>query len=95
MFVVSTKLKLATYKLHDCIQRDNKCKIGKFTDLHCSPMVWETSIQSQVMSYQRLKNWYLIPPCLTFSIIRYGSRVTGAIQEKELHPPLHLGVVAI
>ena len=32
-------------------------------------------VQSQVESYQRLKNWYLIPPCLTFSIIRYVSRV--------------------
>ena len=26
-------------------------------------------------SYQRLKKWYLMPPCLTLSIIRYGSRV--------------------
>ena len=38
-------------------------------------MVWETKVQSQVESYQRLKKWYLIPPCLTLSIIRYGSRV--------------------
>ena len=29
----------------------------------------------QVKSYQRLKKWYLMPPCLTLSIIRYGSRV--------------------
>ena len=35
-----------------------------------------------------------MPPCLTL-IIKYGSRVSGAIQEKELHPPLPLGVVAI
>ena len=27
--------------------------------------------QSQVKSYQRLKNWYLIPPYLTLSIVRY------------------------
>ena len=26
---------------------------------------------SQVESYQRLKNWYVIPYCLTLSIIRY------------------------
>ena len=26
--------------------------------------------QSHVESYQRLKKWYLMPPCLTFSIIR-------------------------
>ena len=31
--------------------------------------------QSQVESYQRLKKWYLMPPCLTLNIIRYGSRV--------------------
>ena len=33
--------------------------------------------------------------CLTLSIIRYASRVSGRIQGKELHPPLNLGVVAI
>ena len=38
-------------------------------------MAWETKVQSQAASYQRLKKWYLIPPCLTFSIIRYLSRV--------------------
>ena len=27
-------------------------------------------VQSQVDSFQRLKRWYLMPPCLTFSIIR-------------------------
>ena len=31
-------------------------------------------VQSQVESYQRLKKWYLMPTCLTLSIIRYGSR---------------------
>ena len=38
-------------------------------------MVWETGVQSQVKSYQRLKKWYLMPPSLTHSIIRYGSRI--------------------
>ena len=38
-------------------------------------MAWETWVQSQVESYQRLKKWYLMPPFLTLSIIRYGSRV--------------------
>ena len=38
-------------------------------------MVRETRVQSQVESYQRLKKWYLIPPCLTLSIIRYVLRV--------------------
>ena len=41
----------------------------------CSPIARETWVQSQVESYQRLKKWYLMPPCLTLSIIRYGSRV--------------------
>ena len=39
--------------------------------------------------------WYLILPCLRLRIITYESRVSGAIQGKELCPPLHLGVVAI
>ena len=30
----------------------------------------KTRVQSQVKSYQRLKKWYLMPPCLTLSIIR-------------------------
>ena len=41
------------------------------------------------------KKWYLMPPCLTLSIIRYGSRVKWSNPGKELRPPLHLGVVAI
>ena len=43
--------------------------------LECLSMARETWVQSKVMSYQRLKKWYLMPPCLTLSIIRYGSRV--------------------
>ena len=31
----------------------------------CSPMAWETSVQSQGESYQRLKNWFLMSTCLT------------------------------
>ena len=38
-------------------------------------MVRETWVQSQVMSYQRLLKWHLIPPCLTLNNIRYVSRV--------------------
>ena len=38
--------------------------------LECSPMAREIWVQSQVESYQRLKKWYLMPPCLTLSIIR-------------------------
>ena len=39
------------------------------------PVARETWVQSQVESYQRLKKWYLMLPCLALSIIRYGSRV--------------------
>ena len=38
-------------------------------------MARETWVQSQVESYQRLKKWYLMLPCLAVSIIRFGSRV--------------------
>ena len=38
----------------------------------CSPMVRDTGVQSQVESYQRLKKWYLMLPCLALSIIRWG-----------------------
>ena len=58
-------------------------------------MVWETWVQSLVESYLSLKRWYLIPPCLALSIIRYGSRVSESIQGKEWHPSLHFSVVAI
>ena len=43
--------------------------------VYISPMARETCVQSQVESYQRLLKWYLMPPCLTLSFIRYGSRV--------------------
>ena len=59
-------------------------------------MARETWVQSQVESYQRLKKkWYLMPPCLTLSIIRYGSRVKWSNPGKELRPPIHHDVVAI
>ena len=43
--------------------------------LNPAPVAWETWFQSQVESYWRLKNWYLMPPCLTPSIIGCESRV--------------------
>ena len=58
-------------------------------------MAWETRVQSQVKSYQRLKKWQLMPPFLTLSIIRYGLRINGAIQGKEWHPPQSFGIIAI
>ena len=58
-------------------------------------MAWDTDVQSQVDSDQRLKKLYFMPPCLTLIIIRYGLRVSGIIQRKEKLSSLHLGVVAI
>ena len=49
-------------------------------------MARETWVQSQVESYQRLKKWYLMPPCLTLSIIRYGSRVKWSNPAKGVAP---------
>ena len=55
--------------------------------LECSAMAWETWVQSQVESYQRLKKkWYLMAPCLTLSIIRYGSRVKWSNPGKGVAP---------
>ena len=54
--------------------------------LECLPMAWETGVQSQVESYQRLKKWYLIPTCLTLSIIRYRSRVKWSNSGKAVAP---------
>ena len=49
-------------------------------------MARETWVQSQVESYQRLKKWYLMPPCLTLSIIRYRSRVEWSNPGKGVAP---------
>ena len=49
-------------------------------------MVRETGVQSQVESYQRLQKWYLMPPCLTLSIIRHGPRVKWTIPGKGVAP---------
>ena len=64
--------------------------------VECSPMSSETGVPSEVESYQRLKKWYLMLPCLTLSIIRYGSRVKWSNPGKWVaaSSPLHLGVGA-
>ena len=54
--------------------------------VECSSMIWETGVQSKVESYQRLQKWYLIPPCLTLSIIRYVSRVKWNNPGKKVLP---------
>ena len=43
----------------------------------------------------KTKKWNLMFPCLTISIIRHVSRVSGATQGKEKCPPQHFGVEAI
>ena len=58
-------------------------------------MARETWVQSQVESYQRLKKWYLMPPCLTLSIIKV--RIKGKVEqsrERSRAHPLYLGVVS-
>ena len=44
---------------------------------------------------RKTQKWYLMPPCITLSNIKYGSRPSGEIQRKELWPSIHLSVVAI
>ena len=47
------------------------------------------------ISGQVIPKTHLMPPCLTLSIIKYGLRVSWAIQVKKLRPSQHLDVVAI
>ena len=59
-------------------------------------MVRETGVQFQVESYQKLKKWYLMPPCLTHSIIK--ARIKAKVkQSREWSTTfsLQIGVVAI
>ena len=51
--------------------------------LSFSLKIW---VQSQIASYQRLKKWYLIPPCLTLSNVRYVSRVKWSNPGKGVAP---------
>ena len=54
--------------------------------LNSITMVRETGVQSQVESYQRHLKWYLIPPCLTLSNIKYVSRVKWSNSGKVVAP---------
>ena len=82
--------------LHKCIGEkltvtESHClNVNAFQNFECSPMVRETGVQSQVESYQRLKKWYLMMPCLALRIIRYGSRVKWSNPGKGVAPsPTH------
>ena len=54
--------------------------------VECWLMVQETRVQYQVEAYQRLKKLYLILPCLTLSIMMYGSRVKWSNPVKGVAP---------
>ena len=49
-------------------------------------MARDTGVQSWVESYQRLKKWYLMLPCLTLSILRCKSRLKWGNTGKEVAP---------
>ena len=51
------------------------------------------SIPSRVIP--KTQKWYLMPSCLTLSIIRCGLRVSGAIQRNELYHLPYFGLVVI
>ena len=63
--------------------------------LECLPRTRETWVHSHVESYQRLKKWYLMPLCLTLSIIRHGSRIKWGNPGKGAAPSPTPSVVAI
>ena len=46
--------------------------------LEYSPMAWKIWVQSLVESYQRLKQLYLISPCLTQ---HYKVRIKGKVEQ--------------
>ena len=48
-------------------------------------MARETGVQSSSHT-KDFKKWYLMPPCLTLSIIRYGSRAKWSNPEEGVAP---------
>ena len=68
------------------LNTNNNDIVNIYFFLSCTSMVWEIWVQSQVASYQRLLKWYLIPPCLTLSNIRYISRVKWSNPGKGVAP---------
>ena len=53
--------------------------------LECLPIVGRLRFNTR-SSYTRHRKWYLIHPCLTLSIIRYGSRVNLSNPGKGVTP---------
>ena len=54
--------------------------------VECSPLIRETWVQSQIISYKRSLKWYLISPYITLSNIRYVSRVKWSNPGKGVVP---------
>ena len=46
-----------------------------------SPVAQETGVQFQVNSYERLKKWYLVMPCLKLSI--YKVTIKGKVEQSK------------
>ena len=77
----SLKYPFITFTLRSILTRNSQIDVCKLLLLDR-----KTWVQSQVESYQRLKKWYLMPPCLTLSIIRYGSWVKWSNPGKGVAP---------
>ena len=45
-------------------------------------MVWETEVQSQIKSYQRLQKWYLIPLCKFYALTLVGRVVANGLGDR-------------
>ena len=78
------RLIISNLKPFNCVQTNYIGSLASWVE--CSPMIRETWVQSSVMSFQRLEKWYLIPPCLTLSNIRYVSRVKWSNPGKGVAP---------
>ena len=59
-----------SYISNICVLPDTGLMVREFAEWSRKPL-----FNSRSQSYQRLKKWYLMPPCLTLNIIRYGSRI--------------------
>ena len=58
--------------------------IGKMVRVFANSPGERDSIPGRVIP--KTQKWYLIPSCLTLGILRYGSRVSRAIQRKVSFP---------
>ena len=56
--------------------------------VECSPMVQEAWVLIPDRVIPKTQKWYLMPPCLTLSIIWYGSKVKWVNPGKEVSPSL-------